>query len=65
MGIAQSKNLLFLLKNGNATKNAANGNKKNWIPPQDAKPSERNSPPKINFINEILPLSVFIADKNR
>ena len=29
VGIAQSKNLLSFLKNGNAIKNTANGNKKN------------------------------------
>ena len=65
VGIAQNRNLLFFLKNGNAIIKIANGNKKNWIPPQDANPSDKNIPAKINFTNEILPLSVLIADKNK
>ena len=45
-----------LLKNCNAIIKMANGNKKNWTPPQDAKPSDKNIPAKINFTNDILNL---------
>ncbi len=65
VGIAQNKNFLSLWKNGNAIKKIANGIKKNWLPPQAARLNPRIIPPEINLTNEILPLFVFMADKNR
>ena len=65
IGIAQKRNWLSFLKNGNEIKNADKGNVRNWIPPQDAKPSVKNRPPKINFIIVIFPLLFFIAERRR
>ena len=64
-GIAHSKNLLSCLKNGNAIKNAANGKKRNCIPPHDVRPNVRNIPAKIIFMAVIFPLLFFIADKSK
>ena len=41
------------------------GNEETELPPQDAKPSVKNRPPKINFINVIFPLLFFIAERRR
>ena len=65
VGIAQNKNFLSLWKNVNAIKKIANGIKKNWLPPQAARLNPRTTPPEINLTNEILPLFIFMADKNR
>ena len=65
VGMTQNKNFLSLWKNGNAIKKTANGNKKNWLPPQAARLNPRTTPPQINLTSEILPLFFFMADKNR
>ena len=38
---------------------------KNKIPPHADRPNERNSPDRINLINEIFPLLNFIPDTKR